>query len=112
MATVADTRINSTAEAVKVAQDAARRYMDETTAIGRTYLTAWSTASQASLRTAFEVQNAALQAWWAMLDASCQASRSWFDQTAESVHKGQEAISKLVAASFDMFESTVLKPRA
>lgn len=115
MATITDTKdlrdSANTAEAIKAAQDAARRYMDESAAIGRTYFAAWDAAAQASMRTAFDLQNAMIQASRSVLDATCQASRSWFDQAAESVRKSQEATIKLVVAGFDVLESTMPKPR-
>jgi hypothetical protein len=111
MATMTDARDNSTAEAVKAAQDAARRYLDESSSISRIYFTAWSAAAQVGLRTAFDLQNAMVQSSRALLDAANQANRNWFDQAAEAVRKGQDASVKLVAAGFDMVESSVPKGR-
>ncbi len=111
MATITDTRDTSTAEAVKVAQDAARRYMDESASIGRTFYTAWSGAVQGGMRTTFDLQNAMIQASWTVLDATCVATRGWFDQTAEAIHKSQDATIKMMASGFGLAESTMPRPR-
>jgi hypothetical protein len=100
---------STTIEATKLAQDAARRYMDESAAIGRTYFVNWAASAQAGLRMAFDVQNAMIQATRTMVDATAQANRSWMDQTAESVRKGQEATAKIVAAGFDSMGSAMPK---
>lgn len=96
-----------TAEAVKVAQDAARRYLDESVAMNTSYFNAWTASTQAALRTAFDLQNANLQAWRTAFDATLQANRSWFDQTAELMRKNQEVTVKLVAAGFGLAESAL-----
>ncbi len=107
--TTADTMKSST-EAARIAQDAARRYMEESVTIGRTFFTAWSAGAHAALRTAFDLQNTAIQASRTMLDATNQANRSWFEQAADSIHKGQDATARLVSAGIDMVESAM--PRA
>ena len=111
MATVTETMERSTIEATKLAQDAARRYMDESAAIGRTYFTNWAAAAQAGMRIAFDVQNAMIQASKSMMEATTQANRNWFDQGADSVRKGQDAITKTVAAGFDAMDSSMPKAR-
>ncbi len=110
MTTTADTMRSST-EAARVAQDAARRYMEESAAIGRTYFNAWSATAQAGLRTAFDLQNTVIQASRTMLDATNQANRNWFDQTVESVHKGQDATARLMTAGLDMVDSAMPRTR-
>lgn len=109
MATVTETMESTTIEATKLAQDAARRYMDESAAIGRVYFANWTAGAQAGLRVAFDIQNAMMQASRTVLDASAQANRSWMDQAADSVRKGQDAAAKLVAASFDTMGSSMPK---
>ena len=111
MATVTETMESTTIEATKLAQDAARRYMDESAAIGRTYFNNWAAAAQASLRIAFDVQNAMIQASRSMLEATTQANRNWFDQGADSLRKGQDATTKMVAAGFDAMGSAMPKSR-
>ena len=112
MATVTETMENSTIEATKLAQDAARRYMDESAAIGRTYFTNWVASAQAGMRIAFDVQNAMIQASRAMIEATTLANRNWFDQGVDSVRKGQDSMAKMAAAGFDAMESAIPKPRA
>lgn len=111
MATVTETMENTTIEATKLAQDAARRYMDESAAIGRTYFSNWAAATQASMRIAFDVQNAMIQASRSIMDAATQANRNWFDQGADAVRKGQDAMGKTVTAGFDALDSAMPKAR-
>lgn len=112
MATVTETMESTTIEATKAAQDAARRLMDESATIGRTYFSNWAVAAQASMRIAFDVQNAMIQASRSMMEATAQANRSWFDQGADSVRKGQDATTKMVAAGFDAMGSAIPKARS
>lgn len=107
-----ETKDNGTVEAVKVAQDAARRYMDESASIGRTYFNSWAATAQASMRTAFELQNTMMQASRTVADAVAKANRDWIDQAAESIKKRQEAEAKLMAAGVDVVETAMPKPRA
>ncbi len=108
--TNADTVKNSS-EAARAAWEAARRYMDESATIGRTYISAWTASAQAGLRTAMDLQNAMIQASRTVLDAMAQANRSWFDQSAESVRKAQDATARFVAAGVDMMDSAMPRPR-
>ncbi len=101
MATISETLKNNS----QATQDTLRQYVTESTALGRNYLSAWSTAMQTSLRAAFELQNASLQASRAMFDSSVQMGRSWLDQAGESVRQSQEATAKLVNASLGLAES-------
>ncbi|MBI4320263.1 MAG: hypothetical protein HY675_17370 [Chloroflexi bacterium] len=103
---------DATAEAVKVAQDAARRYLDESVATNATYFSAWAASAQAALRTAFELQNAGLQTWRGLLDATSQANRSWLDQSAELIRRNQDVTAKMLAACFGLAESTLPRGRA
>jgi hypothetical protein len=108
----AETKDNGTVEAVKVAQDVARRYMDESASIGRTYFNAWAATAQASMRTAFDLQNTMMQASRSVVDAAAKANRDWVDQAADSMKKSQEATAKLMAAGVDVIETAMPKPRA
>lgn len=111
MPTSTDTRENGAAEAIKVAQDAARRYADESASIGRIYFSTWFATTQASMRTTFEVQNAVMQASRAVLDSAAQANSKWIDQAAESMRKSQDATAKLINAGVEVMESAMPKPR-
>lgn len=109
MATVTETMESTTIEATKIAQDAARRYMDESAAIGRTAFANWAASAQAGLRVAFDVQNAMLQASRTIMEASAQANRVWSDQAVESIRKSQDTTTKMVAAGFDAMGSAMPK---
>lgn len=111
MATVTETMENSTIEATKLAQEAARRYMDESAAIGRTYFSNWVAATQTGMRIAFDVQNAMIQASRSMMEATTLANRNWYDQGADAVRKGQDAMAKTVTAGFDAIDSAMPKTR-
>jgi hypothetical protein len=111
MPTVTENIESSTIEATKLAQEAARRYMDESTAIGRTYFDNFAASAQAGLRLAFDIQNAMIQASRVMMDATVQANRTWLDQTAGTIRKGQDATAKLVATGFDVAASSMPKGR-
>jgi hypothetical protein len=111
MATVTETMENTTIEAAKIAQDAARRHLDESTAVGRTYFSSRATAAQAGIRVAFDLQNAMIQASRTMMDASTQANRAWFDQTAEMARKNQDTTAKLITAGLDVAGSAIPKAR-
>lgn len=111
MTTAADAKKTSAVEEMRVAQDAVRRYMDESESISRMYFDIWAATSQATLRTAFELQNTSIQAWRTMLDSTAQANRGWIEQAAESVRKNQEATGKVMAAGFDLMESMLRSAR-
>lgn len=111
MATVSDVSRNTTAEAAQAAQEAVRKYLDESTTLGRSTLTTWAATTQAGLRTAFELQNATVQASRALFDSTIQANRAWMDQAAESMRKSQEVTAKLVAAGFNLVESATQNGR-
>jgi len=111
MTTATDATKGSPAEAMKVAQDAVRRYMDESEAISRMYFDIWAAATQAAMRTGFELQNSSIQAWRSMIDSSAQANRGWMDQTTEMVRKSQDASGKVMTAGIDLMESMIRSAR-
>jgi hypothetical protein len=106
-----ETKDNGTVEAVKVAQDAARRYMDESASIGRAYFNAWAATVQASMRTAFDLQSTMMQASRSVADAAAKANRDWMDQASDSMKKSQEATARLVCAGVDVVETAMPKAR-
>jgi hypothetical protein len=103
--------MTSTAEAPKAAQDAMRRYMAESTSIGRSYITVWSATAQANMRAAFDLQNATMRAWRAIFESAVKTNPAVFDQVAESVRKSQDATIKMVAAGFSLMESALPSPQ-
>ena len=96
-----------TAKNAASAQDAFVRYADELAGVGKAYLSAWSSTQQLSLQTAFQLQNAAIQASQAMLDASAQANLSLFDEWAKAVADGQVAMTKLLATGVSMLDNAM-----
>ncbi len=96
-----------TAKNAASAQDAAIRYMDELAAVARTYLTQWSSAQQLSLQTAFQLQNTAIQATQAVLEASTHANLALFDEWAKAVADGQAAMERLTATGVSVLDKGV-----
>ncbi len=107
MATFTEDWTKTAAEAAQTAQEAFRRYVDDSSALARTYLRAWNAGAQASLRIAFLQQNALMQATRTVIDAGAQANREWMDQAMESTRVLQDATSRLVAAGFEMADSAM-----
>jgi hypothetical protein len=111
MPATTDNAKDATTEAVKIAQEAARRYLDESLAINASYLNAWTASANAALRSSFEMQNAGLQAWRTVFEAGLQANRSLFDQTIELVRKNQDVTAKIVATGIGLAESAFPRGR-
>lgn len=80
------------------AQDAIAKYVDESASIGRVYFSAWSSAQQLSLQTAFQLQNSAIEAAQSLWEASARANLSLYEEWARAVAEGQSAVTRLVAA--------------
>jgi hypothetical protein len=108
MPTVSDTPKGMPPDSASLAQDAFRRFVDDSTALGRSVFAAWSAASQASLQASFELQNASLQASRALMDSGVKASNALLDQATDSVRKGQEATTRIVTASLNLADSAWL----
>lgn len=96
-----------TAKSAASAQDAAVRYLDEITEIGRAYFDAWAAAQNASLQTAFQLQNSLIEAARPVADATARANLLLLDEWMKSVAIGQEAVSKLTDVSISVVESAV-----
>lgn len=110
--TVGQFYVETTRESAKnaaSAQDAVARYMDESAAIGRTYLATWSSAQQSGLQTAFELQNAVMEAAQSVWDASVKANLSLFDEWAKAVAEGQAAMAKLVSEGTSMLDNAAAR---
>ena len=109
MPTTADGLKKPAADAIPAA---AKTYMSETASLGKTYFDAWVATAQAGLRSAFDIQNAAMQTSRVMFDAAVQADRFWLDQAAESVRKSQDAAAKLASVAVGLAESGIPNGRA
>ena len=63
-------------ETAKASIEAARSYADDSNALGRDLLGTWSTQSEAVLKTAFEAQNAAIDAGLGLFDLGVKGNRA------------------------------------
>ena len=81
---------NST-ETAKASFEATRSYIGETNAIGREMLQDWSTQSEAVLKTAFEAQNAAVDAGLSLFDLGVKGNRKAVEQFSTIVKRTQQA---------------------
>ena len=81
---------NST-ETAKASFEATRSYVGETSAIGREMLEGWSTQSEAVLKTAFEAQNAAMDAGLSLFDLGLKGNRKAVEQFSTIVKRTQQA---------------------
>ncbi len=81
---------NST-ETAKASFEATRSYVGEASVIGREMLEGWSTQGEAVLKTAFEAQNAAFEAWLNLFDLSFKGNRKSVEQFSMIVKRTQQA---------------------
>jgi len=78
-------------ETAKASIEAARTYADDTNALGRELLGTWSIQSEAALKTAFEAQNAAIEAGLGLFDLGVKGNRQAVEQFSEIVKRTQKA---------------------
>jgi hypothetical protein len=81
---------NST-ETAKASYEAARSYVGETSSIGREMLDNWSTQGEAVLKTAFDAQNAAIEAGLGLFDLGFKGNRKAVEQFSAIVKRTQQA---------------------
>lgn len=106
-----DNRKKTAAEAAQWTQDAIRRYLDESTDIGRAAMSMWLATANAGIKIVMQQQNAAIKAARMMVDANAQASREWLDQAAETWRIAQETTTKVVEAGNEVVESLIPSAR-
>jgi hypothetical protein len=87
-------------ETAKASIEAARSYLDEANTLGRDLLETWSTQSEAVLKTAFNAQNAAIDAGLGLFDLSVKSNKQAVAQFSELVKRAQQA-------TLDSWQSTV-----
>ncbi len=78
-------------ETAKASIEAARTYVDDSNALGRELLGTWSVQSEATLKTAFEAQNAAMDAGLSLFDLGVKGNRQAVEQFSEIVKRTQKA---------------------
>lgn len=79
------------AETAKASIETARSYVDDANQFGRDLLGSWSTQSEAALETAFEAQNAAIEAGLGLFDLGVKGNRQAVEQFSELVKRTQQA---------------------
>lgn len=78
-------------ETAKASIEAARSFADDTSAISRDLLGTWSVQSESILKTAFDAQNAAIDAGLGMFDLGVKSNREAVAQFTELVKRTQKA---------------------
>jgi hypothetical protein len=78
-------------ETAKASIEAARGYVDDATQLGRDLLDTWSTQSEAALKTAFDAQNAAIDAGLGLFDLGVKGNRQAVEQFSSLVKQTQQA---------------------
>ena len=78
-------------ETAKASIEAARTFADDTSVISRDLLGTWSVQSESILKTAFEAQNAAIDAGLGMFDLGVKSNREAVAQFTELVKRTQKA---------------------
>ena len=78
-------------ETAKASFEAARSFADDGNALTRDLLGTWSTQSESVLKTAFDAQNAAIEAGLGMFDLGVKGNRQAVAQFTELVKRTQKA---------------------
>jgi hypothetical protein len=78
-------------ETAKASIEAARSFTDDSNALTRDLLGTWSLQSESVLKTAFDAQNAAIEAGLGMFDLGVKGNRQAVAQFSELVKRTQKA---------------------
>jgi hypothetical protein len=78
-------------ETAKASIEAARSYADDSNALSRDLLSTWSIQSESVLKTAFDAQNAAMNAGLGLFDLGVKGNRQAVEQFSELVKRTQKA---------------------
>jgi hypothetical protein len=78
-------------ETAKASIEAARSYADDSNALSRDLLGTWSVQSESILKTAFDAQNAAMDAGLGMFDLGLKSNRQAVAQFSDLVKRTQKA---------------------
>jgi len=87
-------------ETAKASIEAARSFADDSNAFGRDLLGTWSTQSESVLKTAFDAQNAAMDAGFGLFDLGLKGNR-------EAVEQFSEIVKRTQRATLESWQSTV-----
>jgi hypothetical protein len=78
-------------ETAKASIEAARSYADDSNALSRDLLSTWTIQSESVLKTAFDAQNAAMDAGLSLFDMGFKGNRQAVEQFSELVKRTQKA---------------------
>jgi hypothetical protein len=78
-------------ESTRATIETARTYLDDASQFGRELLGTWSTQSEATLRAAFDAQNAAIDAGLGLFDLGVKGNRQAVEQFSAIVKRTQQA---------------------
>ena len=84
-------------ETAKASIEAARSSFDEASILGRDLLGTWSTQSEAVLKTAFDAQNAAIDAGLGLFDLGVKSNEQAVAQFTELLKRTQQATLETLA---------------
>ncbi len=87
-------------ETAKASIEAARAYADDSNALSRDLLSTWSIQSESVLKTAFDAQNAAMDAGFGMFDLGVKGNRQAVEMFSDLVKRTQKA-------TLDSWQTTV-----
>ena len=77
-------------ETAKASIEATRSYVDQANAFGRDLFATWSSQSEAALKTAFDAQNAAIDAGLGLFDLGGKSNRQAVEQFSALVKRTQQ----------------------
>lgn len=89
-------------ETAKATFEAANSYFDDTSKIGRDLLSAWEMQSEAAIKSAFEAQNAAIDAGLGLFDLGFKGNRQAVAQFSDLVKRTQKATLETWQTTFKM----------
>jgi hypothetical protein len=78
-------------ETAKASIEAARSYADDSNALSRDLLSTWTIQSESVLKTAFDAQNAAMDAGLSLFDMGVKGNRQAVEQFSELFKRTQKA---------------------
>ncbi len=78
-------------ETARASFEAARSYVNDSAALSRDLLGTWSVQSEATIKTAFEAQNAAMEAGLRLFDMGVKGNRQAVEQFSTLVKRTQQA---------------------
>jgi hypothetical protein len=87
-------------ETAKASIEAARSYADDSSALSRDLLNTWSIQSESVLKTAFDAQNAAMDAGLGLFDLGVKGNR-------QAVAQFSEIVKRTQMATLDTWQATV-----